>query len=154
MNAAHLHLMLNHVPVVGTLIVLPLLAWAIHRRSAELLRVVLATFVAIGVAGAVVYLTGEPAEEVVEHLAGVVHTSIEAHEDAARVSLRLTGGLGLLGLVGLWRLRAGARTPRWLVVSAVAGAMVVMISLGWTASLGGLIRHPEAAVDFVAPRTE
>ena len=38
MNWAHLHLALNHVPVIGLPIVLLLLAWAIVRRSAELLK--------------------------------------------------------------------------------------------------------------------
>ena len=38
MNWAHLHLALNHVPVIGLPIVLLLLAWAILRRSTELLK--------------------------------------------------------------------------------------------------------------------
>jgi len=151
MNGAHLHLIFNHVPVVGALAVLPLLVWATYKQSVELFRVALAIFVAIAVAALVVYLTGEPAEEVVGHLPGVDMPNIEAHEEAAFVSLGLAGTLGILGLFGLWQLRAVATVPRTLTVGSLAGALIVAISMAWTANLGGLIRHPEAAVGFVAP---
>ena len=38
MNIAHLHLMLNHFPVVGSVIVALLLVLALYRRSDELGR--------------------------------------------------------------------------------------------------------------------
>jgi uncharacterized membrane protein len=154
MNGAHLHLILNHIPVVGVLLLLPLLIWAIRRQSLELIRFALAAFVGIAVAALVVYLTGEPAEEVVEHLPGIAEPSVEAHEGAAVVSLVLAGALGVLGLFGLWQVRGVATAPRWLGWASLAGAVLVAISMAWTANLGGLIRHPEAAAGYVAPRPE
>src|SRR5262245_29704769 len=112
MNAAHLHLILNHAPVIGALFALPLVMWALYGRRLELVRLTLATFVGIAVASIVVYVTGEPAEHVVEHLPGVAEASVEAHEAAAAVSLGLSTALGILGVFGLWRLRAAARVPR------------------------------------------
>jgi hypothetical protein len=151
MNAAHLHLILNHTPVVGAFLMLPLLLWAVYKRSVELLRVAFAAFVVVAVAALVVYLTGEPAEEFVEDLQGVDMMNIEAHEEAALISLCLGEALGILGMYGLWRLRAAAALPSSLTMGAVAAAVIVALSMAWTANLGGLIRHPEAAIGFVAP---
>jgi uncharacterized membrane protein len=154
MNPAHLHLMFNHVPVVGVMLLLPLLVWAVYRQSLELVRFALAAFVGIALAALAVYLTGEPAEEVVEHLPGVAGAAVEAHEGAALVSLGLAVALGVLGLFGLWRMRAIATVPGGLAWASLAGAVVVALSMAWTANLGGLIRHPEAARGFVAPQQE
>jgi ethanolamine transporter EutH len=154
MNAAHLHLMLNHVPVMGVVFVVALLIWAVYSKSLELVRFALATFVGIALAAGVVYMTGEPAEEVVEGLPGIAEASVEAHEAAALVSLVLSGALGILGLFGLWRLRAAARVPRWLAMGSLAGALMVAISMAWTANLGGRIRHPETAGSLVATPQE
>ena len=42
MNGAQLHLMLNHLPVMGALFSLLLLAWSLIRRSAEIQKLALA----------------------------------------------------------------------------------------------------------------
>ena len=41
MNAAHLHLMVNHLPVVGTPVILALLLWGLVRRSRDIQRAAL-----------------------------------------------------------------------------------------------------------------
>lgn len=48
MNGAQWHLVLNHLPVTGTLFSLLLLSWALIRRSPELLKTALATAVLVG----------------------------------------------------------------------------------------------------------
>ena len=70
MDAAHLHLMLNHIPVLGTAFGMALIAWALFRKSEELKRVSLGVFVIIALLAVPAYLTGEPAEEIVEHSTG------------------------------------------------------------------------------------
>ena len=47
MNPAHLHLMLNHIPVLGTAFGLGLLAFALWRRSDELKKTALGVFVLV-----------------------------------------------------------------------------------------------------------
>jgi hypothetical protein len=39
MNPAHLHLMLNHIPVLGTAFCMALVGWALIQKSEELKRV-------------------------------------------------------------------------------------------------------------------
>ena len=101
MNWAHVHLMLNHLPVLGTVFGLALLAWAMLRRDETLQRAALATFVLTALAAIPVFLTGEPSEEMVEHLTGTAEQAIEAHEDAAVVALVAVEVLGALAIATL-----------------------------------------------------
>ena len=66
MNWAHLHLALNHVPVIGLPIVLLLLGWGIVKRSPELLKASFGLIILLAVVTVIVQVTGEPAEELVE----------------------------------------------------------------------------------------
>ena len=145
MNLTHVHLALNHVPVVLTVVGLALLGLAAVRRSGELRTVSLGVFVLSALIAVGVYLTGEPAEDAVEGLPGVSHAVVERHEDAAGIALVAVLVLGAVSLVamGLGVTRLGHKFPRTLVtvpllLSVVAGGLMI-----WTANLGGQVRHTE-----------
>ena len=59
MNAAHAHLMLNHVPVLGVVFGVLLLVTAMVRKSDELFKTSLVAFAICAAVGVPVYLTGE-----------------------------------------------------------------------------------------------
>ena len=142
MNGAQLHLVLNHLPVFGTLFGALILGWALLTRSREVVRVALAVLVGAAVAAAPAYLSGEPAEEKIEHAAGVSKNDIERHEDSAKVSLVLiaiTGATALAALV----IRRRRPDPSWIAAAALTFALVAALHVAWTAHLGGGIRHPE-----------
>ena len=154
MNLPHLHLMLNHVPVLGTLFGLVLLAWGLWRQNLSLQRAALVTFVAAALIAIPVFFTGEPAEDAVERLAGVADNAIDAHEDAALVSLIAIELLGALGLAGLLLARS-RYSPRMVIRGALAVAIVTAGLMAWTANLGGRIRHTELqAAGTKAPARE
>lgn len=138
----HLHLMAAHLPVIGVLLLIPLLLIALVRRSDELSKLGLWAAAGIALSGVIVYLTGEPTEEGVERLAGISETMIERHEQAALISTIALGVFGLLALVTLFRMR-GKRLSRGIVVSALFGVIVLSGAFAWTANLGGKIRHSE-----------
>jgi beta-lactamase regulating signal transducer with metallopeptidase domain len=142
MSPVHMHLMLNHVPVVGAVFVLLLLALALGKRSSEIGKVAIGLTVAIGLLATVVFLTGEPAEEAVEHVAGVSETLIHQHEDAAGVALLVAGTLAVLGLATLWWYWR-QQLPRAVMHLALVAALALNAAMAWTAYLGGQIRHTE-----------
>ncbi len=147
MNATHLHLLLNHVPVLGTIFGLGFLAFALWRRNAAIQRAALSLFLAGALAAVPTYLTGEPAEDAVESMPGVTHQLIEQHEEVAAWAM---GGVLLLGIVALGGLvwfRRQSDVPRWFGSAALIGALLVSGVMAWTASLGGQIRHTEIRVD-------
>ena len=71
MDWTHFHLMMNHVPVLGSIFGFVLLAWGMLRGSTEIKKVALTILVLTALFAIPVYLTGEPAEETVEALPGV-----------------------------------------------------------------------------------
>lgn len=142
MDGAHLHLLLTHVPVLGTVFGLLLLAYAVWRKHTDLTKVSLGVFVITGLLAGVVYLTGEAAEEAVEGLPGVSAAAIEVHEAAALYALVATGALGVAALAGL-TLFYKVRIPRWFTTMAILLALAASGVMAWTANLGGQINHPE-----------
>lgn len=142
MNLAHAHLILNHLPVLGTIFGVALLVWAVLRRNETLQRAALATFVVAALAAIPVFLTGEPSEKIVKNLAGTAKAAIEAHEEAAVIALIAIEALGAMALAALVLFR------KRLVPRPLAGAALVfaLATAGWmaqTANLGGRIRHAE-----------
>lgn len=143
MNAAYFHLVLNHVPILGTMFAAALLGVAVLRRNDTLLRAGWVTLVAVALAAIPTYLAGQQAEEIVEHLPGVSHDAIEAHEEIALFALIGAGAAGALGLAALVLTRRGP-APRWLGAGSLALALAVAGIMVATADRGGRINHPEA----------
>ena len=144
MDAVHIHLLLNHIPVIGTIFAVPLFAYALLRKSDELKRLALIILVFAAIVAIPVYLTGEPAEEAVEKLAGVSHTIIEEHEDAAKISMIFLMMTGALSLVGLFLMRTKkAFAAGWFVLISLLFSVITAGLMARTANLGGQIRHSE-----------
>lgn len=143
MNGAHLHLVLNHVPVLGGLAVLLLMGIAKLKDNPAITKLTLQFMVLVGVASFAAYFSGEPAEELVEHLPGISESLIERHERFALYGLVTTEILAALGIVGLFVLRVNPEriAKYWIAATAVAilnaGLMLT------TANYGGEIRHTE-----------
>ena len=142
MSTVHLHLLLNHVPVIGTIIGLCLLAYAALRKDEGLARASLGMFAVLALVAIATFLTGEPAEEAVEGMAGVSESFIERHEEAALLSTIALGVLGALSLgMLLWFRRR--HLPRLAAVAFLAAGLIPAGAMAWTANLGGQIRHTE-----------
>lgn len=143
MNWSHIHLIVNHLPVLGTLFALLLLVVGLLKDSKDIQKAALTGFIVTGVCAVVAYLTGNPAEEVVERLPGISEAAIELHEKAAVTAL---SSAVVLAFAALLALLASVRRPRLYRASAV---LVLLLSIavfglmGWTANLGGQIRHSE-----------
>jgi uncharacterized membrane protein len=151
LNSAHIHLLLNHLPIIGTLFGLLLLSAALLRKSDELKRTGLVTFILTALITIPVYLSGDPTAGIVEKLPGVSLALIERHDNAATISFAAVAILGIVALFGLWRYRRTASLPNTFVMAVLAMSVIVSSLMIWTGSLGGQIRHTEVRADFVAP---
>jgi hypothetical protein len=142
-NWAHVHLMINHFPVVGVLGGILLLGYALARKSAELRMVSLGVFVLIALITIPVFLTGEGAEGVVKKIPGVTETYIGRHEELAELSLVLMEILGGLALTGLIWLKRKGTIPLFIMILVLVISLITAAVVGFTANLGGQIRHTE-----------
>lgn len=143
MNPVHLHLILNHVPLFGCVISLVLLLLGIWRRSDELKKVAFGLIVVSAAITLPVYLTGEPAEDIVEPFPGVVRSAIDSHEDAAKIAFVCMLGAGALALLGFWLFRRGRVIAQWFTSSVLIVLLLTGLLMARTANLGGKVRHPE-----------
>jgi uncharacterized membrane protein len=142
-NSAHYHLVLNHLPILGTVFGLLLLLTARVRRNQELLHLCLAIFAIVAVLTIPTYLTGEAAEGVVDGLPGVSERIVEKHQDAALASSIAVWLLGVLSAYGLWRSRRVPAVAPWLVNICLLLGLLGSGLMLWTGALGGQIRHTE-----------
>ncbi len=149
-NWPHVHLILNHLPVVGAVFSAGVLAYGAAIRAPAAVRAGLWALVATAIFGAATYFTGEPAEHALEdrNLPGVTEEVIEAHQDFARISTVVLVAVGLVALAGLVRFRGQRHAPRGFVVAVFVLSLVAVGTMAWTANLGGRIRHTEIRGDL------
>ncbi len=150
MNGAHLHLVLNHFPVIGLIFCLAMLMAGILRKSEELTRTGMVILIAVAVISIPVYLTGEPAHEIVEGMPGISEEALHSHEDAGRMALITLEVIGAFALLGLLMNRRPRSLPRWLAPSLLVLVIALTGWVGWTSYIGGQIAHPEARPGFDA----
>src|SRR2546430_11241591 len=82
-NWAQLHVMVNHIPIIGLPLTCLVLAFGLLRNWAEVTRVALVLGLLLGVGTYGVKLSGDEAEEVVEDLAWANRDRIHEHDEMA-----------------------------------------------------------------------
>ncbi len=142
MNAAQIHLALNHIPLFFSIIGGGVLLLGILRKNEGFINLSLYMLVAAALFTAPVFLTGEGTEELVEKAAGVNEAAIESHEEMAKISLIVIIATGVMALAGLL-VRKKASLLKGLLILTVLLSLASFVTMAQTAHLGGLIRHTE-----------
>lgn len=140
MSPAHLHLLVNHLPVFAPALALPILLGALWARSrgAWTSGVLLLVIGALGAVAA--DQSGEGAEDWVEEQPGVREAAIHAHEEAAEGAVIVSLVTGAVALAGWWLARRDAwQRPAIGATTVAAAASFGMMALA--GSSGGEIRH-------------
>lgn len=160
MDLAHVHLLLNHLPVIGTILAFGLFLLGIASKSNDLRRASLVIFLGISLLTIPTYMSGNGAEEKICKAAqpagdqpvgneepctdpAVSKRLIETHESAALVAFGFMEITGALAWLGLWQFRRIARVPNWNLVAVLLFSAVTLLLMARAANLGGDIRHPE-----------
>jgi len=150
-NGAQIHMLVNHLPVVGFVGVVLALAVAIKLQSHDIKRFVLLATTIVGLSALAPYWTGEDAEEVIEDLPGVSEDLIHEHEERSELAtvFAVVTAVAAAAAFALQRKR-----PETLKVSMPVVFVLSLISagvMGSAAHEGGKIRHPEINPDAVTP---
>ena len=142
-NLAHLHLLLNHVPTVGSVVALGLLLLALVRRDESLQRAGLEVLFVIAVLTLPVYMSGVAAHQKLRNRPDVSDNAMRVHQDAALAGFTVTEFAGFVAWIALWQARRRGRAARGFVPAVMLLSIVALALMARAATLGGEIRHPE-----------
>lgn len=154
MSQGHLHLLVTHLPIIGSALGGAVLAYGIWKKTTQTINAAYLLLIVSAIGAGISYLTGEAAEEMVEGIPGVSETAIHAHEDFAIVALT---GLIILGVVSLVSLFLSSRKPSQINKIAILVLLISLVSFGLSVRLGylgGQIRHTETNVVSVQDKPE
>jgi uncharacterized membrane protein len=142
-DLAHLHLLLNHFPTIGTVLGLGLLLLSFVRKNDHLKKVSLEVFFIIALATLPVFMSGVAAQAALKNAPDVSANAIATHENAALLAFVLMEITGAAAWLGLWQMRRIARPARGSTGTVLVLSIVTVAVMAWAANLGGDIRHPE-----------
>ena len=151
MNAPHLHLILNHVPTIGTSIALGLLLLSLLRRQEALTRVSLEVFYVLALITLPAYLSGVATGLELEKMPDISVEAIHKHHDGALVGFALMLLTGLASWLGLWQWRRVGRPSGLNTGIVLVLCLLTLTTMAGTATMGGEIRHPEMMPEGAAP---
>ena len=143
MDWAHLHLALNHIPVLGTLFVGLLLATALVKKNRELMRLSLIWFVTLTLVSIPIKFTGDFAQQATADSEWLPAELVANHEQAAARATSAIFLLGLFAAYGLSQCRGNRPIPVWLTAAIAILTLVTFALMARTANLGGQLRHEE-----------
>ena|SRR5260221_12119338 len=125
MNYAHLHLLLNHVPVIGSIVGLGLFLISFFGKNEDLRRASYIVFAAIALLTIPAFLSGFGAQQMIKG-PGVSDALISRHEGSALLSLWFMELTGALALIGLWQSQTTARPSRWNVTAVLLFSLLTV----------------------------
>jgi uncharacterized membrane protein len=145
MNFPHLHLLLNHFPIIGTLIGLGLFLISLVGKNEDLRRASLIIFSAMALLAIPTFFSGTGAQGAIQKLPGVSEALIERHHGAAMLALLFMEITGAFSLVGLWKAQ-GTSSPahlNWSLSAILLFSIMTVALMARVGTTGGDIRHPE-----------
>ena len=148
MNQAHLHLIVNHLPIVGSLFAAVLLAVGVFKASPVLTKAGLVAVLAAGLLCVPAQLTGEGAAAIAQQLPRTSRALINNHEEAAELGFWALEGAAALALFGLLLLKNAAPKARLVALLALVATLLSFGLLARAVNLGGQIGHPEIREGF------
>lgn len=160
MDLTHLHLLLNHVPTVGTIIAVGLFVLSLVLKRDHLKEASLVLLLGVALVTIPTYVTGNAAAEKICKMAApntpcldpaVSRQFIEAHEGAAFPAMMMMEFVGAFAWLGLWQYRRSGHVPGWNAAIILALSVVTFAAIARTADMGGDIRHPEIREEGEAP---
>jgi uncharacterized membrane protein len=143
MNEAHLHMVVNHFPIIGTILAIGILIAGLLSKNRSIINTSYVLFVIGVIFGILSMNTGEGAEELVEDMPGIGWKIIHDHEELAEKMALLLDILGILSLVGFYlqyKKNSKEKLLSYIILLIGVASLFVIQKVGTS---GGEIRHTE-----------
>lgn len=149
MNDAHIHMIVNHFPIIGTILGLGILFVGMIQRNKSVKNTAFVLFVISAIFAALSMATGDGAAKIAAKLPFVTKHIIHEHEEIAEKFAIVLYVLGLISICGIYMNMK--HLPNYKIVSFLALTVAILgvllaIDAGTT---GGEIRHTEIRTDDV-----
>jgi uncharacterized membrane protein len=154
MNDAHLHLLVNHLPIIGTVFGLGILIAGILSKNNAVKNVSYVMFIVAAIFAYVSVETGEGAEELVEDMPNIGKKIIHEHEEMAEKLAIVLYVLGAISLLGLYTNIKNHSKAKLISIVALAIAAISLFLAQQTGTSGGEIRHTEIRNDYTPANAE
>ncbi len=143
MNTAHWHLVLNHFPIIGTMVTGFFLTIAIINKNKGMIVSSYCILFFLSIIAFIVNQTGEGAEEAVESLAEINKWALHEHEEFAETSIIIHIVTGVMALIGFILTMVKKVASRLMSVVILLSTYITIGFMSYTGYLGGQIRHTE-----------
>jgi uncharacterized membrane protein len=143
MNDAHLHLIVNHFPIVGITIGLLVLIVGYLIKNQQVKATSLGIFIFSALAAIAANYTGDGAEELVEKIPGISKSLIHDHEETAEQFFTLSLILGGAALISLFLQIKKLGLAKFGYILVISFAIATLVSANYVGVSGGEIRHTE-----------
>jgi uncharacterized membrane protein len=151
MDQTHIHLVITHLPIFGSILGGFVLAYGLWTKSNETKIAAYGLFIISSIGAGIAYITGEAAEESVEHLPGIFEATIERHEDFAIYALVSLIILGVASILGIFLTLKKSPVKRTVAFVIFLISLVILGLVARTGFLGGQIRHSEIVKGATTP---
>ena len=142
MDWPHVHLMINHFPVILTVVGTAVLLLAFLRPRRGIWLHAAATLTLAGLSAYPTFFSGDEAADVMKHKWYVVPDMIQAHDNAASITVWVLLVMGGFAAYAWWRMTRASTTtlpPKWLRLVVLLLALGGTGAVAYTAYLGGRI---------------
>lgn len=143
MNAAHFHLIVNHLPIIFPIAGVIILITGFIFKSEPIKRTAFLIFIIGSLSSIAAVVSGEGATKIVENISGVTEDYIERHEEIAERFAILSYILGGFSLFGLWASVKQKKFSQIANIVILIFAFIVIYFAKETGTTGGEIRHTE-----------
>lgn len=151
MNDAHLHMVVNHFPIVGIILGFGILVAGIVLKNNTVKNTAYCLFVVGAIFAFASMATGEGAEEMVEEMPTVGKKIIHEHEEMAEKLALVLYLLGVVSIAGLYFNIKNRNQSKLISYVVVVIAAVGILFGKLTGTTGGEIRHTEIRNENTIP---
>ena len=149
MNDAHLHMVLNHFPIIGSIFGLVILIVGIILKNNSVINTAYILFIVSAIFAAFSMGTGDGAEEMVEDMPNIGKQIIHEHEEIAEKFALVLYLLAAVSIAGLIMNIKNYSKAKFVSYTAVVVAIIGVVLSTQVGTSGGEIRHTEIRDDSV-----
>ncbi|NUM30896.1 MAG: hypothetical protein HUU47_01050 [Bacteroidetes bacterium] len=143
MEPVHIHLLINHIPILGGIFATALIFFGIILKNETVKKVAYFTFIVSALFVLPANKSGEGAEEIVEKIAGVNERMIEHHEEKADFAMWSSIITGIVSSMGLYLSYKNSKISGVISFVVFVVSLVSIYFLWGAGESGGKIRHTE-----------